>query len=119
MKNIVVVLAVLLFLVVSLIMANIIDRDVIDSKFYYGRQNVKLILTQKVSKESYINNSWYVITTVYVRNIFLYIITIEYDNLEVCDESELEKVKEKELELGREVFNKVDKHLRMKSDEKD
>jgi len=119
-----IVLIILILVASSIISMNLIlsNKDVIQNKYYVGKQNINLALAQEVSKKSYIDNSWYVTTSVYTRSIYLLLpITIEYNNLEVCTESELEKVKENELKLGKEVFDNVNKQLelKVKTNEKD
>ena len=119
-----IVLIILILVASSIISMNLIlsNKDVIQNKYYVGKQNINLALAQEVSKKSYIDNSWYVTTSVYTRSIYLLLpITIEYDNLEVCNESDLEKVKENELKLGKEVFDNVNKQLelKVKTNEKD
>jgi hypothetical protein len=119
-----IVLIILILVASSIISMNLIlsNKDVIQNKYYVGKQNINLALAQEVSKKSYIDNSWYVTTSVYTRSIYLLLpITIEYNNLEVCTESELEKVKEKELKLGKEVFDNINKQLelKVKTNEKD
>ena len=124
MKEIFGILLIILILVAfSISMGlSLSNKGVIESKYCFGKQNINLALAQEVSKKSYIDNSWYVTTSVYTRSIYLLLpITIEYNNLEVCTESELEKVKEKELKLGKEVFDNINKQLelKVKTNEKD